>query len=535
MKGLSSKLHFTLYFWSITLFATSIHWWHSLTVIMMIIIGVIWIIQPNLSSKLLLTFKRPSIFLFSTIFILSLFYLPFSNNILESLNYTKLVLPVFLLPLFIETSPKFTSKDFSTIIYLYILSTVISTIFNLIHFIKDYNSFTDIRSISFYMSHIRYSLFITIAIFSCIYYLFINRTKGILTTVLLSLSLAWLILFIFILQSVTGIVIVFFILFLLLCIKIYKSKSNINRLIIITSVLIIIASISWNLLNLINEFTNVKKIEIKDREKKTPYGNEYTYNDKIRVQENGNFVYYFFCEKELQETWNSISSIKYNGLDKKKQPINFTLIRYLTSKNLRKDKDGVLALNAHDRLNIENGITNYKHDNIFSFDNRIYEIIWEIDSYRRGTNPSGHSITQRFEFWRCAKAIISDNFFLGIGTSDFDKIVQKYYIKIDSKLPINKRYSPHNQYFTFMIKFGCIGLLLIIAGILATVIFEKKQKDYFVLILLTILFISMINEDTLERQHGIVLFAFWGALFIFGRIDKKDDPTIKEENEELSE
>lgn len=377
------------------------------------------------------------------------------------------------------------------------------------------------------MSHIRYSLFITIAIFSCVYYLFINRNKGIVSILLLSFSLIWLLIFIFILQSVTGIVIVFFIGFILLCIKTYTSKSIITRSLLISAVIIIITSISWNFLNLINEFTNVKRIDVKFREKLTPYGNEYTFNDTIQVLENGNFVYYYFCEKELEETWNSISTIKYNALDKKKQPIHLTLIRYLTSKNLRKDRNGVLALNAHDRLNIENGITNFKHDNLFSFNNRIYEIIWEIDSYRRGINPTGHSVTQRFEFWRCATALISDHLFFGIGTGDFDKMIQNYYTKIGSKLAINKRFSPHNQYLTFTIKFGCVGLLLILMGIFATVVFEKKQRDYFVLVLLTILFISMINEDTLERQHGIVLFAFWGALFIYGRTNSKDKTTTE--------
>ena len=66
MKALSSKLHFTLYFWSIAIFAVSIHWWHSFTVIITVIIGLLWIIQPNLLSKLQVFFKKPTILFSAT-------------------------------------------------------------------------------------------------------------------------------------------------------------------------------------------------------------------------------------------------------------------------------------------------------------------------------------------------------------------------------------------------------------------------------------------------------------------------------------
>jgi len=289
------------------------------------------------------------------------------------------------------------------------------------------------------------------------------------------------------------------------------------RIALVACLLFVLSSITWDLLHIIHEFTHVRKIDITTLDKVTPYGNPYTYNDGLKIIENGNYVFYYICEPELRETWNSISKKQYDGLDNKKEALSQTLIRYLTSKNLRKDKNGILALSKNDITNIENGIPNYKLENKFSINTRLYQIAWEIDTYMQGFNPSGQSISQRFEFWRCAVELISDNFFFGIGTGNVKQTLNEYYKKVDTRLSPDKWYFPHNQYLTIMVRFGFVGLLIFLVSIFAVVLYEKKQRDFFVFIFLAIIFMSMINEDTLETQYGVILFAFWGALFIFGR------------------
>jgi len=525
MNIISSKLHSSLYFWSLVIFAVSIHWSHSMTVIMTTVVGVLWLIQPNFKTNILVLFKKPSILLFSTIFFLSIISLPFTKNIGESLNYTKLLLPIFVLALFIGTSEKLSKQKFAQLMFCYVLSTVISSIFNLIYFSVNYSSITDIRLISFFMSHIRYSLFINIAIFTCFYYLFVEKIRHKIFTPFLLLSLLWLIIFIFILQSVTGVVILLIIFFFITCIKIYRSKRIYIRIVLISGVIIVLCSFSWNFLHIIHEFSNVKKIDPSKVDKVTTYGNPYTFRDD-RMIENGNYVYYYVCESELRETWNSLSKVPYDGIDKKNEGLSNTLIRYLTSKNLRKDRNGVLALTADDRKNIENGITNYKLENKFSLNTRVYQIVWELDSYLHGSNPSGKSISQRFEFWRCAINLISENFFFGIGTGNVQKSLNENYKNVETKLSPDKWFFPHNQYLTIMIRFGFIGLLIFLVSIFAVVLYEKKQRDFFVFVLIAIVLMSMINEDTLETQYGIILFAFWGALFLFGRSDNTENSLL---------
>ena len=309
--------------------------------------------------------------------------------------------------------------------------------------------------------------------------------------------------------------------FLITCYKIYFDKRIGLRVFLITCLVVVASLMVWVLLSNVHEFTNVNSISENQKIQLTPYGNVYQYyNDKKNI-ENGNYVYMFICEKELRETWNSVSKLAYDGLDLKGQVLNQTLIRYLTSKNLKKDRDGVLSLTLQDRKNIENGIANYKLESRFSLNSRVYQIIWEIDSYAKGESPMGHSLTQRFEFWRCAIAVISDHFFFGIGNENVKETLNEYYKKVGSKLPPDKYYFPHNQYLTVMVRFGIIGLLVFLISLFTVVLIEKKQRDFLVIMFLIVILFSMINEDTLETHYGVILFSFWGAVLLFARDTNK--------------
>lgn len=517
MKGISARFHYTIYVWSLIVFALLINWSHTLVAIMNVELAVCWLLQPNLIGKIKLLLKRHSVLLFSAIFILSIAGLSYTSNIHEGINQIKIVLPVFAFAVIFGTSPGLENRDFKTILYTFIFSTVASTFINLYIFSNSYSSISDLREISFFMSHIRYSLFILIAVFSSYYYLFVKPETIRRIRIALYISFAWLTIFLFVLQSITGIIIYFVILLLIILIKIYRNRNTYFRLLLTSLIFIIIVSITYTLVKNLHSFLNVKKVDISKLEKFTPRGIPYDtsyFNPSI---ENGHYVFTYVCVPELRESWNKRSKIPFDSLDHKKQLISFTMVRYLASKNLRKDQDGINALTINDITNIENGFTNYKYINKFSIDSRIYQIIWEIDWYLKGGNPQGNSLTQRFEFWRCAFAIIEDNFWFGVGTGDVRHNLNVYYSKTNSRLQKAKWFYPHNQYLTTMVRFGFFGLFLFILSYISAVLIEQKQRDYFVFLFTLILFLSMINEDTLETQHGIVFFAFWGAFFLFSR------------------
>ena len=217
----------------------------------------------------------------------------------------------------------------------------------------------------------------------------------------------------------------------------------------------------------------------------------------------------------MKEAWNSVSGMDYSGHDKRGQELRYTLIRYLTSLGLRKDADGVSQLKNDDIDLIESGYANhiYKHRNRFQV--RMYELIWEIDVYRKGGNPSGHSVTQRIEYLRTGFSILMDHPLLGVGTGDVPAAFEKKYIENKTSLDPEWRLRAHNQWLTFAISFGLLGLLLLIVAFVYPGLVQRKFGQYLFLLFFMVSFLSMFNEDTLETQAGVAFFAFFYTFLLF--------------------
>jgi hypothetical protein len=279
----------------------------------------------------------------------------------------------------------------------------------------------------------------------------------------------------------------------------------------------------------IHKFYLVEKIELNQLDTITLSGNTYKHSVDDKTLENGHFIGLYLCEKELQEQWKKRSNLEFNDLDKREQNLSSTLIRYLTSKGLRKDSVGISQLSDQDIRNIENGIANYIFTRKFSIESRIYQIIWEVDMYRNKRNPSGHSVIQRLVYLQTGWAIICDNFWFGTGTGDVKTAFDQKYEEQKSQLSAQFRNRAHNQFFTFFITFGVFGFIWIMTALFLPVYMSKSNLNYFFIIFLMIALLSMLNEDTLETQAGATFFAYFYSLFLFS--DTEENKLHKEINE----
>jgi len=163
------------------------------------------------------------------------------------------------------------------------------------------------------------------------------------------------------------------------------------------------------------------------------------------------------------------------------------------------------------------------YQNISSIHARLLQIVWEYDQSIHGRDASGHSVTQRFEYWRAARGIIKEHPLGGVGTGDMPKAYNAQYVKMNSSLDERYRLRAHNQYLSITVAFGFMGLIYFLFALAAPMIMTKKYLDYFYLTFFIIAMLSMITEDTLETQAGATFFAFFNALFLFGRKNNSDN------------
>jgi hypothetical protein len=349
-------------------------------------------------DKLLVIKQRKSLLLIFSIYLIHIIGLVYSQDFRYAFQDLKIKLPFLALPIIIGTSEPLSGKQIKTILLLFVGTTIVNSFIStaiLLNLTKI--EVTDIRQISPFISHIRFALNIVMAIFTLIYFTFFDKSDfHVRWRKYYIPAMIWLIVFLFLLQSFTGILI-FLVITPFVILKWIIDQKNI---IIKTATLAcLIAGVFFSVYYInqcIKKFYTIEEVHPEEIENYTAKGNIYHHDFNNQLIENGNYVYIYICEEELRHEWNKRSKIyKYDDIDVKGQHIKNTLIRYLTSRGLRKDSAGVSKLTDEDVKLILDGYSNYIFKRKLGIYPRIYQIIWEIDTYRKFGNPSGHSITQR--------------------------------------------------------------------------------------------------------------------------------------------
>lgn len=469
----------------------------------------VWIFSLDFKTKFDRLFKNKPALIFISIYFIYIVGLLYTSDFKWATHSLKTKIPIALLPLVLISIPSFSAKQIKALLYFFVVVIFAKTLQTSINIVFTDNPFSDIRKLSFRLSHIRFSIFIVFSIFIIIYYNFIKETT-IRQKIFASGAVAWFIMFLFIVQSITGIVIFLTISYILILFFTLKKK---KILLSVFSILIPVGILAYLFVSVLN-FYDTEEYNFEKFEKTTQNGNWYWHDTTNLELENGYYTWIYICEQELSQEWNKRSKIYYDSLDNAGHNIKFTLIRYLTSKGLRKDSAGIAQLSEQDVLNIENSIANYRFYNKFNFNNRIYKIIWQFDIYLKGGNPAGHSVTQRFEFLKNAFNLIKKNPLLGVGTGDIKKQIQQQYDEDNSMLKAGYRKNPHNQYVTLTVTFGLIGALWIVFALIFPFVKNKKFKEFLPTVFFLITLLSMLNEDPWEMQVSVTFFAVFFTLLI---------------------
>ena len=474
----------------------------------------LWLFDGNIKEKVTSFFRNKTALTLTLIYILSLIGLLYTEDFSFAINDLRRKLPLFSLPFLIVGFSPITKKEFALIFKYYTVGILISTFWSTFILLGGTSEvITDTRALSRFNSHIRFGLEICLAIFGAIYFTWKSLTTK--SKTIWSFISVWLVLFLFLSNLFTGVVILFSTSIILLSIYSIKSKKTwikYSFFLISTSLVIIsILTLKESLNSYYEETTPIKPIT------HTESGTKYTYdNTSIRQydKENGYLIWSNIAWKELELEWNKKSTISFSGKDLKGQILSTTLIRFLTSKGIYKDGEAIKNLTKEEITAIEQGIPNRKFLNMNGIEKRIYEIIWEHDNYLQGRDFNGHSVIMRWEYWKTAFHIIKQNLFFGVGTGDLAEAFKTQYELDNTTLKPQYQLRAHNQYITFAVAFGILGLLVFGFSLIYPIIKQKMFNNYFYLSFLCIILLSMLSEDTLETQIGITFFAFFNTIFL---------------------
>lgn len=454
-----------------------------------------------------------------SIYLMHFIGLIYTSDFQYAFKDLRIKLPLLVFPLILSSMKPLNRKQFDAVLWFFISSVFFVTILATIKFIR--RDFFDVRELSVFVSHIRLSLCIVFSIFILGYYFFKRNYKPIIKFIIVFLIL-WFLWQIMILESFIGILIIAALCVTLTLYFIFKSENMTAKISSVVVIVIILSLSVYYPYKVIRDYKTPKKIVAEQLDTHTELGNPYTFDTLRYGVENGRYVGLYISKYELIKAWNKRSEKK---IKHEYQYEYFTLIRYLTSKDLRKDASGISKLTEEDIVNIENGIANYNYIENPGLKTRIMKILVAYDFYRQHQVANGSSVFQRIEYIKASLNIIKNNPVLGVGTGDISNAFNDYYEETDSKLSEENRLRSHNQYLAITVAFGIVGLLWYLFSLLYP-LSVKDNRNYLYLVFLFILLFSMLTEDTLETQIGVTLFAFFNSFLVFTK-DVEDNPVVE--------
>ena len=290
--------------------------------------------------------KRKRILLFlPAIYLIYLLSALFSADFSGSLYDLRKNLFFIVIPLAFALGKKVSNDQKRTVFFVFSTAVLIATLVALLRWkLFPFSGVFEVHKISL-ISHIRFSFQLVLAFWFFSLLVFTNyRRFRIPLNAGFSLLAIYLAAFLLFQQSLTGIAamissILFFVFWLIL------RKPVKTRIVLLVLAIAILSVPFIYVSHVIVRFYDFEKVNEQSIDRYTSKGNPYSHDFDNPMVENGYFVYLYVCEPELREEWNKISTFKYDSLGPNGFPVYSTLLRYMTSKGLRKDPEGIQALN----------------------------------------------------------------------------------------------------------------------------------------------------------------------------------------------
>lgn len=475
-------------------------------------------LERNFIEKFRRFFKNKAALLIAGIWLIHVIGMLWTKDLAQGWNDIRIKLPILVLTVIIGGSERLTKKQFYLVLSCFIAAVFVGSMVSMAVLMGFFHrEVIDIRDVFiFKISHIRFGLFTCIAILSLLYFILIDIAIG---NRIIKFSVAllalWFFIFLLIVESLTGLSVIITIFTLLLISYVWKKQAGPGK-IILSVAFLSIPFIAFYLLNKTYKEKYAPRHVFIDPNAKTEQGNAYTFNLESTETENGFPAYIYMCDEELRTSWNKLSDTGFDSLDRKMQPVKYTLIRFLASKGLRKDSAALTKLTDAEIRSIEKGVTNVDNQ-APSILARLFQVKWEFDQASKGNDPNGRSIMQRIESWKASCEVIKENLLFGVGTGDLPAAVHDQYSIMNSKLDSDHYLRSHNQYLAITVAFGIFGLAFFLFALFYPMLFLNQMGNFLYAVFLLTLVLSMLTEDTLETQAGATFFAFFNAFFLYAQ------------------
>lgn len=417
----------------------------------------------------------------------------------------RIKLPLIVLALALGTI-KLSREDLKKVFVALGLGIFIATIVGYYLYFSDPMVRMDPRGMTPEISHIRTSLVVIVFIAGCLAFFREADFKWKALSVISVLNAS---VFLYLLQTLTALAALFGVIAILLIRHLFMKSGLVGRIVVLISLVLIPIALFVSMSSYYSGYFRLADDALPIMNL-TADGNHYNHYDTLQI-ENGNYLYANISELEMVAAWNARSTAKIDYDPAKSDELMDRLTRYLTSKGFAKDRVGVESLTDTDVARIEAGFPAVAYAEKSGWGLRLHTFLHGTHLYLTNETIQGSSFYQRFVYWNIGINLARENLLLGVGTGDVEKSFKDAYVDYPIYIAPQYRRRAHNQYITFLVTFGILGLLYFVSflGFLS----YKWRSNNLYLFFVIVSIISFLTEDTLETQAGVTFFAFFLGLF----------------------
>ena len=124
-------------------------------------------------------------------------------------------------------------------------------------------------------------------------------------------------------------------------------------------------------------------------------------------------------------------------------------------------------------------------------------------------------INARAQTWVSAVEVIKEHPVCGVGTGSAKNALMEKYVAYNLSISQQKELNAHNQFLQVTVTLGFIGLAVFMAFLLSLFWIGWKKRNILLILFGLIVIINFCTESMLERQVGVMFFAFFFAVLSY--------------------
>ena len=497
-----AKVHRTIYIVLVALLGFSMVTSVFFANMAWVFLGINWVFEGRWREKWQMAKESHLLHGFVGFYLLMLIGMLWTSNIGAGWGTLQVLLPLLCVPLVMLTTRPITGNARKAVLAIYVLTVLGVSIIGLVRWL----TMPDLpyRDIVPYISHIRFALSCCMVVYLCVGAM-IDKKAKLLRWFAVPL-MAWMIVFMVIIHSFTGIIV-------LSLVSLVMILTRWRRWPLIALWVLLVSGTTGVVIYEVKNYYNMVPMATEPLQEVTANGRPYVHAQD-GIIENGNYIDNYVCEEELRTEWNRRSVFEYDSIEAAGYSIKFTLIRYLNALGLTKDSAGVAALSDSQIEAVERGVANPAYEDGTVMRKMVYTMLLEREFYVHTQAVAGFTMLQRLEMWRAASYVISQHPWFGVGTGDVVDSMHEYLVANDSELA-DKRMNCHSQYLGIMAAIGIVGFLIVLLLLLRAILpmrkFRSAMSGTLMLPWLLTVLISMVTEDTLATLAGILFCTYFLA------------------------